>query len=80
MITNIEYPYLLLLVSGGHTQLLAVENVGKYQRISTTLDDAAGETFDKAAKMLNLPIPGGPEIEKYSLNGNEKLLYYLDLC
>ena len=73
LITNIEYPYLLLLVSGGHTQLLAVENVGKYQRISTTLDDAAGETFDKAAKMLNLPIPGGPEIEKYSLNGNEKL-------
>ena len=71
LINNISYPYLLLLVSGGHTQLLGVIAYGEYKRISTTLDDAAGETFDKGAKMLGLKHPGGPEIEKYSLKGDE---------
>ncbi len=72
LVYNINYPYLLLLVSGGHTQLIAVKAFGKYKRISTTLDDAAGETFDKGAKILELSQPGGPEIEKYSMKGNEK--------
>ncbi len=70
--SNIPYPYLLLLVSGGHTQLIVVKNCGDYQRISTTLDDAVGETFDKGAKMLALPFPGGPEIEKCGKKGNDK--------
>ncbi len=61
---NIAFPYLLLLVSGGHTQILAVEDVGKYKRWGTTLDDAAGECFDKCAKLLGLPFPGGPNLEK----------------
>ncbi len=72
LVNNINYPYLLLLVSGGHTQLIIVKKFGNYQRISTTLDDAAGETFDKGAKMLNLLLPGGPEIERYSFHGDEK--------
>ena len=71
LVSNINYPYLLLLVSGGHTQLIAVKGFGKYKRISTTLDDAAGETFDKGAKILELCQPGGPEIEKYGSKGNE---------
>ncbi len=61
---DIAYPYLLLLVSGGHTQILAVEGPGKYKRWGTTLDDAAGECFDKSAKLMGLPYPGGPEIQK----------------
>lgn len=60
---NLEFPYLLLLVSGGHTQILAVEGVGKYKRWGATLDDAAGECFDKCAKLLGLPWPGGPHLE-----------------
>jgi len=67
---NVEYPYLLLLVSGGHTQIIAVLEYGKYIRLSTTLDDAAGETFDKAAKILGIGFPGGPMIEKTAINGN----------
>src|SRR5581483_7338349 len=55
----VVFPYLLLLVSGGHCQLLAVEGVGHYRRLGTTVDDAAGEAFDKVAKMLNLGYPGG---------------------
>lgn len=61
---NIAFPYLLLLASGGHTQLLVVEDVGTYKRWGTTLDDAAGECFDKAAKIMGLPYHGGPEIQK----------------
>lgn len=61
---DIEFPYLLLLVSGGHTQILVAESVGQYKRWGTTLDDAAGECFDKCAKMMGLPYPGGPEIQK----------------
>lgn len=61
---KIEFPYLLLLVSGGHTQILVAEGVGRYRRLGTTLDDAAGECFDKAAKMMGLPYPGGPQVQK----------------
>ncbi len=66
------FPYLLLLVSGGHTQLLLVKDVGSYERLGTTMDDAAGELFDKSAKVLGLGYPGGPAIEKSALNGNPK--------
>jgi N6-L-threonylcarbamoyladenine synthase len=61
---KIEFPYLVLLVSGGHTQLLIAEKLGSYKRIGTTLDDAAGECFDKSAKLMGLPYPGGPHIEQ----------------
>ncbi|MCB1721180.1 MAG: tRNA (adenosine(37)-N6)-threonylcarbamoyltransferase complex transferase subunit TsaD [Rhodospirillales bacterium] len=61
---QIEFPYLLLLVSGGHTQILVAEDVGTYKLWGTTLDDAAGECFDKSAKLMGLPYPGGPEIQK----------------
>jgi N6-L-threonylcarbamoyladenine synthase len=68
---SIEFPYLLLLVSGGHCQILVVKNVGEYQRLGTTIDDAAGEAFDKVAKMLGLGYPGGPMIEKLAATGDE---------
>src|SRR3954468_16618577 len=61
---DLEFPYLLLLVSGGHCQLLEVRGVGDYGRLATTIDDAAGEAFDKGAKLLGLPYPGGPAIEE----------------
>ena len=67
---GVDFPYLLLLVSGGHTQLLVVEGVGRYRRLGTTLDDAAGEAFDKVAKMLDLGFPGGPAIERLAATGN----------
>lgn len=63
-------PYLLLLVSGGHTQTLLVEDVGSYNRIGTTIDDALGEAFDKTAKLLGLPQPGGPAVEKAARRGD----------
>lgn len=63
-------PYLLLLVSGGHTQLIAVHGVGRYERIGTTLDDALGEAFDKTAKLLGLGFPGGPEVERWAKGGD----------
>lgn len=61
---SLQFPYLLLLVSGGHTQILVVEDVGVYHRWGTTLDDALGECFDKAAKLMGLPYPGGPNLER----------------
>ena len=67
---GIAFPYLLLLVSGGHTQLLAVKGVGDYVRLGTTIDDAIGEAFDKTAKMLGLPYPGGPQVEKEAERGD----------
>jgi N6-L-threonylcarbamoyladenine synthase len=67
---DLDFPYLLLLVSGGHCQLLEVDGVGDYRRLATTIDDAAGEAFDKAAKLLGLPYPGGPAIEALALKGN----------
>jgi N6-L-threonylcarbamoyladenine synthase len=69
---KIEFPYLLLLASGGHCQLLAVEGVGRYKRLGTTIDDAAGEAFDKAAKLMGLGWPGGPAIEKAAKLGDAK--------
>ena len=64
------YPYLLLLISGGHSQLVVVEDLGIYQRLGTTIDDAAGEAFDKTAKLLALGQPGGPQIERAARNGD----------
>jgi N6-L-threonylcarbamoyladenine synthase len=66
---RLAFPYLLLLVSGGHTQLLIVKDVGSYERLGTTLDDALGEAFDKAAKLLGLGYPGGPEVERAAARG-----------
>jgi N6-L-threonylcarbamoyladenine synthase len=67
---ELAFPYLLLLVSGGHTQLVAVRGVGDYLRLGSTVDDAVGEAFDKVAKMLGLPYPGGPEVERLAVDGN----------
>lgn len=67
---GVAFPYLLLLVSGGHTQILLVRGVGHYERWATTIDDALGEAFDKTAKMLGLPYPGGPQVEQAALNGD----------
>jgi len=67
---DIGFPYLLLLVSGGHCQLLEVRGVDDYRRLATTIDDAAGEAFDKAAKLLGLPYPGGPAIEELAKGGD----------
>lgn len=64
------YPFLLLLVSGGHCQLLAVKGLGDYRRLGTTIDDAVGEAFDKVAKLLDLGYPGGPALEKVALSGD----------
>jgi N6-L-threonylcarbamoyladenine synthase len=67
---DLDFPYLLLLVSGGHCQLLEVRGTGDYRRLATTIDDAAGEAFDKAAKLLGLPYPGGPAIERLAKDGD----------
>ena len=67
---DLRFPYLLLLVSGGHCQLLEVRGVGDYARLATTIDDAAGEAFDKAAKLLGLGYPGGPAIEALAKSGD----------
>lgn len=67
---DLDFPYLLLLVSGGHCQLLLVEGVGSYRRLATTIDDAAGEAFDKTAKLLGLGFPGGPAVEKAAKKGD----------
>jgi N6-L-threonylcarbamoyladenine synthase len=69
---GLEFPYLLLLVSGGHTQLLVVEGIGRYRRLGTTIDDALGEAFDKTAKLLGLGYPGGPAVERTAAAGNPK--------
>ena len=70
------FPYLMLLVSGGHTQLVLVKGVGDYERWGTTIDDALGEAFDKTAKLLGLPYPGGPAVEKAARTGNpERFLF-----
>ena len=69
---DVEFPYLLMLASGGHCQILLVHNVGKYELIGQTLDDSAGEAFDKVAKMLGLGYPGGPIVDKRAKLGNAK--------
>ena len=66
----LQFPYLLLLVSGGHCQILRVDGVDTYRRLATTIDDAAGEAFDKTAKILGLGYPGGPKVEKLAVEGN----------
>ncbi len=66
----LAFPYCLFLASGGHTQIVAVVGVGKYVRLGTTVDDAMGEAFDKVAKMLGLPYPGGPEVERAARDGD----------
>jgi N6-L-threonylcarbamoyladenine synthase len=68
---KIEFPYLLLLISGGHTQFLEVNGVNKYKRLGTTIDDALGEAFDKTAKLLGIEFPGGPMIEEWAKKGDE---------
>jgi N6-L-threonylcarbamoyladenine synthase len=68
----LEFPYGLLLVSGGHCQILRVDGVGRYRRLATTIDDALGEAFDKTAKILGLPYPGGPAVEKLAREGDPR--------
>ena len=68
--SNLNYPYLLLLISGGHSQFLDVQGLGKYKRIGTTIDDALGEAFDKTAKLLGVKFPGGPQIEILAEKGD----------
>ena len=70
--TAVEFPYLLMLASGGHCQILLVRGVGQYEMIGQTLDDSAGEAFDKVAKMLGLGYPGGPIVDKRAQSGNPK--------
>ncbi len=69
---SLGFPYALLLVSGGHCQILRVEGVGQYRRLATTIDDALGEAFDKTAKILGLPYPGGPQVEALALRGDPR--------
>jgi N6-L-threonylcarbamoyladenine synthase len=68
--SELNYPYLLLLISGGHTQFLSVQGLGDYKRLGTTIDDALGEAFDKTAKLLGIEFPGGPQIELYAKKGD----------
>jgi len=70
--SELNYPYLLLLISGGHTQFLSVQGLGNYKRLGTTIDDAVGEAFDKTAKLLGIEFPGGPQVEVYAQKGNPK--------
>ena len=68
--SKLDYPYLLLLISGGHSQYLSVKNLSEYQRLGTTIDDAIGEAFDKTAKLLGIEFPGGPQIEVLAKKGD----------
>ncbi len=68
--SELDYPYLLLLISGGHSQYLNVQGLGKYKRLGTTIDDALGEAFDKTAKLLGIEFPGGPQIEIFAEKGD----------
>tara|TARA_Y100000590_G_scaffold89726_1_gene101074 strand:- start:18917 stop:19957 length:1041 start_codon:yes stop_codon:yes gene_type:complete len=73
---KIDFPFLLLLITGGHTQIYYVHKIGSYKLLGTTIDDSVGETFDKVAKMLGMKYPGGPEIEKRAIQGNEKKIQF----
>lgn len=77
---DVSFPYLLLLVSGGHCQILSVESVGSYHKLGGTLDDALGEAFDKTAKMMGLPYPGGPMIEKLARHGDAARFHFPRPC
>ena len=70
LVARLDFPYCLFLVSGGHTQIVAVRGVGDYVRLGTTVDDAIGEAFDKVAKLLGLPYPGGPQVERAATSGD----------
>lgn len=70
LVADVDFPFLLLLVSGGHCQLVAVESLGRYRRLGTTIDDAVGEAFDKVAKLLGLSYPGGPAVERAAASGD----------
>ena len=70
--SRLDYPYLLLIISGGHTQFLSVQGLGKYKRLGTTIDDAVGEAFDKIAKLIGIEFPGGSKIEEYAKKGDPK--------
>ncbi len=72
LLGKVEFPYLLLLISGGHTQFQIVEGVGRYHRLGTTIDDALGEAFDKVAKLLGLGYPGGPQVEAHARHGDPR--------
>ena len=76
----LAFPYCLFLASGGHTQIVAVVGVGKYVRLGTTVDDAMGEAFDKVAKMLSLPYPGGPEVERAAAAATPSGLRFRGRC
>ena len=67
---DLAFPYLLLLISGGHCQLVLIEGLGRYRRLGTTIDDAVGEAFDKTAKMLGLDYPGGPAVQRAAERGD----------
>ncbi|MEJ6772414.1 MAG: tRNA (adenosine(37)-N6)-threonylcarbamoyltransferase complex transferase subunit TsaD, partial [Pelagibacteraceae bacterium] len=71
LVGKVKFPYLLLLISGGHSQFLEVQGVNKYKRLGTTIDDALGEAFDKTAKILGIDFPGGPQIEEYAKLGDK---------
>lgn len=73
---SVDFPYLLMLASGGHCQILLVRGVGKYELIGQTIDDSAGEAFDKVSKMLGLGYPGGPIVDKRAANGNPKRFHF----
>ena len=68
--SKLDYPYLLLLISGGHSQYLSVNGLGQYKRLGTTIDDALGEAYDKTAKILGIEFPGGPKLEEFSKKGD----------
>jgi N6-L-threonylcarbamoyladenine synthase len=70
------FPYLLLLVSGGHSQLLSITGLGEYERLGSTVDDAAGEAFDKTAKVMGLGFPGGPKVQSWAERGNPKAIKF----
>tara|TARA_Y200000002_G_scaffold198403_1_gene163811 strand:+ start:3420 stop:4493 length:1074 start_codon:yes stop_codon:yes gene_type:complete len=70
LVKKLSYPYLLLLISGGHSQYLVVKGLGKYKRLGTTIDDAVGEAFDKTAKLIGIEFPGGPLLEKFAEKGD----------
>ena len=76
LLARCDFPYLLLLISGGHTQFQMVEGVGKYTRLGTTIDDALGEAFDKVAKLLGLGLPGGPHLEQRAARGNPSRFHF----
>ena len=75
-----RFPFIALIVSGGHTQIWKVNSIGNYILLANTVDDAAGEAFDKGARLLGLPYPGGPQIERVSKMGNINYIQFMNKC